>query len=733
MRTRLTVLGLILLVAAPSGAVAEEPERRIALVLSGGGSRGLAHIGVLEMLEQLRVPVDVVVGTSMGAVVGGLYAAGRSPEELRRLGEDTDWGDLFTDAPPRRDISFRRKQDDDRSLFGFELGVGAGGFVLPEGLIAGQKLGFLLRSQALPAERVEDFDDLPLPFRAVATDLETGELVVLEHGSLADAIRASMAVPGVFTPVELDGRTLVDGGLVRNLPVDVAYLLGATHVIAVDVSTPPAGVEGRSVVGVALRTVAVVTDRNVRQQRGLLGADDVLIEPDLAGMSSTDFREAERLVELGREATRAQADALTAWSVDVDTWQERVDARRRFLRAGDDAPRIDRIVVSGTRRVDPRAVRSRMTTMPGDRLDLEVLRADLRRIWQIGEFQQVDFDVVPAGDETHLVIDAEDKTWGPNYLRFGLNLEADFEGRGEFTVLADFTKTQVNRYGAEWKGVATVGDTDSLFGEFFQPLGFGGFAFVAPRVSYVHDQRRFLDDATGVLVDADVETAGGGLDVGVQFRNYGEVRVGARRGNLDSRLDLATGRERRDVELGAWRLGATVDLLDNASFPRRGSLAELELLLSRDSIGGDDVYDRLEARFVRAGSIGRHTLVGSLRYGTDLDSNLPFYDEFTLGGFLNLSGLETDELQGDSLAYLSLVYYRQITTMPSPLGGGLYAGAALEGGNVWADDAEVALDDLRPAFLVFAGADTILGPAYLGYGRADNGDGTFYLFLGRPF
>jgi NTE family protein len=707
---------------------------RIGLVLSGGGARGAAHVGVLKVLEENRIPVDLIVGTSMGSIVGGLYASGLSPEIMEAKLNEIDWEDLFSDRPPRENISFRRKEDDRLNLFPLEIGVKTKGFVFPSGFIAGQKLGFVLRSMLLHTTGIERFDDLPIPYRAVAADIATGETVVLDHGDLARAIRASMSVPGVFATVRIDGKTLVDGGIARNLPVDVAKALGVDRIIAVDISTPLEKLEGKevSVFGVLGQTLSLLTAANVQEQIKLLGKQDLLITPDLKDIQTSDFAKVDQAIKQGEVVARKSVAALKAFSVSEEAFKKYLQKQRiekdRLLKP----VQIDSVKVTGLSRVNPKQVTRRIKTQAGKPLNLEGLSDDLERISELGEFEQIDFVLVPDREKTHLVIDAHEKPWGPTILRFGLTLQADLEGNGSFNFLADLTRTQINRLGAELKIQASVGDNNLIFTEFYQPLDYGGFLFMAPRVEYEqNNQGATLDD------DSRVEFKGrrfdSAFDLGLQLKNYAELRFGIRQGTLNA--DIVFGSEvpesSLDVTVGGLEVRLTYDRLNNANFPRSGSFIRGDLFLSRADLNADDTYDRLDVHANKALSFGRHTLIGSARYSTSLGSDIPFYDEFKLGGFLNLSGLELDQLQGDTLGFLRLIYFAKIGK-PGTFAKGIYLGGSLEAGNVWEDSNDFDLEDLRAAGSVFVGVDSILGPFYLGYGRADQGDKSFYLFLGRP-
>lgn len=721
--------------AAPAGTSETSRRPLTALVLSGGGARGAAHLGVIEVLDEMAVPVDLIVGTSMGSVVGGLFAAGYSPAEMRRALGEADWRDLFTDRPARKSVSFRRKQDDDLPLFQIEMGFGRGGLIMPTGLVAGQKFGFLLHTLLVDTAGVQHFDQLPLPFRAVATDLRTGAAVVLEDGDLAEAIRASMAVPGVFTPVEIEGRLLVDGGLVKNLPVDVARRLGAERMIAVDVSTPLEEIgDAASLIGIAEQSVSIFSEENVREQRALLGEGDLLIEPDLTGIGAGAF-DIDKLVaavERGAEAARRHADRLRAFAVPRAEYEASLRDRRKPAGSTLVGTTIDEIHTAGSPRVDHRQIRARMRTRPGEPLELERVRRDLERIYEIGEFQAVGYRLRRDGDRTILAFSGEEKAWGPNYLRFGLALSADFEGRGEFIALGQLTRTQLNRLGAEWKSLITVGSVNRLVSEFYQPLDYRGSLFVAPSIDFFNSEVS-ARSAAGELERIRLDVYRAGLDVGAQFGNAGGLRLGVIRGVGDVDILTESGEAPLDLQIGGWRGLLTIDRLDNANFPRRGSLFEAQLFLSRHALGADQDYDKLDAFAIAATSFGKNTLLGLAGIGSGLGSDIPFFERFELGGFLSLSGLDPGAVSGEVGGVASAVYFRKIASLPRALGEGIYLGGSVEAGGAWESSHQVRARDLIWASSVFAGVDTIFGPIYLGYGRTENDDNAFYFFLGRLF
>jgi len=711
------------------GTPAARSRPRVGLALSGGGARGLAHVGVLRVLEQLRVPVDCIAGTSMGSVVGGLYASGLSPGQIETAMKQVDWGDLFNDQPPRADLSYRRKQDDSSDFVDFELGLKEGRVVLPRGLIAGQKIGFLLQTLTLRTAGIDDFDRLPVPFRAVATDLGNGGMVVLARGDLAEALRASMSLPGTLAPVEIEGHLLVDGALVRNLPVDVVRGMGADIVIAVDVSTPLDPAESiKTVADVTRQVSGMLTRENMGSES--VGAD-LLIRPDLSTISSTGFARSGIAVTRGEEAARAQAEALRRYAVPDDEFTAHLAQVR-----GTPTPapiRIDAVRLEGTTRVDRRIIERKIRTRAGQTLDLDTLKADLSRLYDLGDFERVEYRLVPTDRGPDLVVRTREKSWGPNYLRFGLNFVNDLEGDSDYGVLARYTRTRMNPLGAEWRNDVRIGRTRLLASELFQPLDFSGRWFVAPGFQY--NDRLFNDyERDRLVAEYNVEGITGALDVGTELGRYGEIRAGAIRGRVRASARVgASSLPRFDIGSGGWTAHLVIDRFDNPYFPFRGQLALLDLFLSRRDMGADLSYAKLLGSYTQVISRGRHHLYMSATGGTNLGSDVPFYDNFTLGGFLSLSGYKEAQLRGQVFGVARLGYFVKSEPLSGRLGRGVGVGGYVEAGNAWATNADVNLGDLIYTGTLVVGSDTIFGPIYLAYGQSDNGHGSFYLSVGRSF
>jgi NTE family protein len=725
----LLALGIAATAAAEESAPAS-PRPKIGLALGGGGARGAAHIGVLKELERMHIQVDYVAGTSMGSIIGSLYASGLSVERIEKEFRERDWSAILSDRAPYRDLVWRRKQDDGNYLLDLEMGLRKGKLQIPTGLRAGQKLGFELQALLLPVSTIDDFGQLPIPFRAVATDVETGERVVLDHGDLVQSVVASMTVPGVFAPVEIDGRLLVDGGMANNLPVEVVRAMGADVVIAVDVGTPlSTRKEIQSFLGVTNQAFTFLTTRNSNASAKLA---DIVIRPELSGISSSDFGDTAEAIERGEAAIEGKRaaierlarseDAFAAWSARRQSMQELPPAVIASVR------------VEGNERVDMRVVEAYARLQPGDPLEVARLRDAVRRVYGRDDFQRVRFGLEGDPVNPGVVLRVQEKPWGPTYLHFGLEAVDDLQGDASYGVKANATRTDCNALGGEWRTDARIGSSPGVRTEFFQPLDFSGKLFVAPWVQFLRQRTPLYDEDTGDRIAYyAVESGAAEVDLGVEYGRFGEVRFGAYRGVIQAFVDTGAADLPRfdDLQIGGLALDAAYDTLDRPSIPHRGVQARLRGRFSREGFGASDSYDRLEFGVVQFVGFGRHTLFGSLSAGGDLGSEIPLYDEFTLGGLLTLGGYAEDELRGAAYRQGGIGYHYRLFQLPQAFGEGIYAGALFEAGNTWDRESDISWNDLRYGGTVIVGADTILGPLFFAYGRAEGGKDRFYVTLGR--
>ena len=724
-------------------AADDSPARpRICLVLSGGGARGFAHIGVLKVLEDLKIPIDCIAGTSMGAVVGGLFASGMTAHQIDATMRSLDWQDAFRDAPPRRDLAFRRKQDDRNFLVRLPLGLKHGQILLPKGFIQGQKLQETLRQLTLPFSNSTDFDLLPTPFRAVATDLETGNAVLMDKGDLAIAMRASISAPGVFAPVELNGRLLVDGGLAENLPINVVRDMHADVLIVSDVSFPlQPRAELDSALSISNQMLAILVRKDSDRQRATLSARDILIEPHLGSTKATDFNGSNVLIALGEDAARGVGARLAALAVGEVVYSE-YTARRAAREPA--LPPIKFVRVDKPSKRYEKTILAQMQPLLGKPLDLAQVGKHITELYGLGNFETLDYTLVeralpPSGidQETGLEIRARRKSWGPNYLRFGLNLEDDFQGTSSYNAAARFVLTEINELGAELLTDVQIGSEPKVASEFYQPLDASRKWFLAPSARIEARDLKIYTKNVQVADFRDRE-AEVDLDVGRNLGNWGEIRAGFHRINGATRVHFGNpALVVPQYNDGAYFFKFSYDRLDNVHFPRDGQTFSVQWDANRTNLGADVASDQVQADWLMARSRGRNTLLlwtsaGSTLAGSLNPTALP--DFFSLGGFFNLSGLAPRSLIGPHYALARAIYFRKIGR------GGegflqfpAYIGMSLEAGNTWLHRGEMSLGSARKDGSVFVAFDTFLGPVYLGSGYDQAGTSAFYLFLGRTF
>lgn len=678
------------------------------------------------------MPVDLIAGTSMGAIVGGMYAVGYSPEQMEEILRRIDWHTVFRDLPNRREISFRSKIDDRIPLFPFEFGIGKKGISTKGGFVTAVQIESVFQTATLDAAGAPDFDHLRIPYRAVAADLATGEAVILDHGNLAEAMRASMSIPGAFTPVEIEGRILVDGGIANNMPVNVARSMGAGRVIAIDVGTPPKeSVKGLSATGVLSQTLSVTTEQNVIAQRASLGAGDLLITPELEGIGAGSFDKLETAIAAGEAAARLHADELRKFSVSEEEYAAFLERQRRGQSGLLPQVIIDEIVVEGVPELDPKILTKRMETQPGKPLDLDALKRDLVRIHRAGTFMKVGYRLEKVEDRNRLIVQAYPKSWGPGYLRAGLTLETNLAGDSEFSILGYYRRASVNRLGAEWKNLVRLGSPTSLFSEFYQPLHPVGMWFASPAVQIEKRQEDvFLPDGTFETWERTLSE--GSFDMGLNLWHYASMRLGVVAGDvrLEPHTDSTFSKEKFDT--GGFRFRFELDQIDNVVFPTSGNNTAIEVLFSREAMGADFEYERAIGTTLQAYTFRRNTFVGWLWGGTDFGSGLPIYDQFELGGFLKMSGYKRGAFRGNAMGMASLADYVRVGELPAGLGR-LYAGLVVQAGATWMDASDADFSDLKYSGTFFFGVDNRISPVFVGYGLGEGGEDEVYVFIGFPF
>jgi NTE family protein len=704
-------------------------------VLGGGGARGIAHVGVLEMLEELRVPVDCIAGTSMGSIIGGLYASGMTPEQMSETVQRIDWPAAFTDSPPRADLPFRTKQQQRVLLTDQGVGIKNGSVQLPQGLLQGQNLLLLLEELSLPAANVHDFDQLKVPYRAVATDLVTGTPVVLKSGELAKAMRASMSIPSALAPVELEGKLLVDGGVSNNVPVDVARELCRPDVIiAVDVGAPLAlASELTSILSITNQLTSILTVRNAQQQIKTLGRKDILITPDLKDISSIDFNRAPEAVQIGYAAAESQRSALSRLSVSPNAYQTDLAARPKLP---DAYPVVDFIRIKNNTRLADQVIESQLGIKPGDRLDPQQLNRNLNIIYGMGDFQQVSYSLVEEDGKTGLVVEAWESYIGSNTLNFGLFLGANMKGDSLFNVSAAYTMTQLNSLGGEWRNFVQIGGNMALETDFYQPLDADQEYFIDPFLNYQQYDLDIQSDRQAQIAETRfrVRQAQAGVEAGRNLGHWGRLSLGLHysAGSNDLQIGQPSDFE-GDFNNSGYSIRWAADTLDSLNFPTSGYLASLRYDSALTALGADQDLQTLSLYVLKPYTWGKSTLIPRMRLAGTLAGDPGPQNLFLLGGFLNLSGYQIGQVSGQYLAFGELIYMYRLDDASAAFTLPLYAGGSLEVGGAWNDLDEVTFDSLIPAGSLFLGADTPLGPLYLGAGVSDNSNASLYLMLGKLF
>ena len=719
------------MVAAGPAAHGQQPGNRprVGLALGGGAARGFAHMGVLEWLEEHRIPVDAIAGTSMGGLVGGLYATGLTAAEVRTTVADADWDRLFGGEVEYALMSFRRKEDLRGYPVRHELGL-RGGLRLVQSLDPGHYVELLLSRLALPHTVPLDFDDLPIPFRAVTTDLEAATVVAVGSGSLASALRATMAIPGVFQPVLRDGLLLADGGLLNNVPADVVGRMGVDVVIAVDVNVPLQTREGMQswvhLAGQALTLMMNERTRNVLGQH----ADHVIVPP-LEGMSLMDWRRSDTIRALGYRAAAAAAEELAHLSLSPAEWERHVEGRRLRDAASPDAPGFVR--VDGVTGPDAEDIIRAVEPVLGTELDPDELELRLTLLAGRGRYGSLGYDLASDGDRTGVVVRARNKSHGPPFLDLATEVEylgsaLDLSGGTRLTIMDAGTRDAEFRLDL---ALELGWEVDVLL-DYYLPV-LGSTVFVAPRVgAYENRQRVAVDEDLA----AEYRTRRGlaGFDLGVALGPGSELRIGYEGAFLRARAESSAATLQ---DLDGWEHGGRArwvyDGHDHWLVPGSGTRIETEArwLATAPEQPSGFVQARLtSSTFFSVGDRGRVFLMlaGSKAFDDRLS---PFYQS-TLGGPFRLGAFDRDRFRGASTGYVGTGYLHQLGRLPDLLGGAIYGGAWLESGWVKAGGAPLAGQaDLGTGVSAGLLIDTLLGAVIAG-GSIAGGSRRLHVALGRP-
>ncbi|HHG3337777.1 patatin-like phospholipase family protein [Vibrio parahaemolyticus] len=751
----------LFLIATPSVAQVKNedtPTRpKVAVVLAGGGAKGAAHIGVLKALEEMHIPVDIITGTSMGAYVGGLYATGMSADEIESFIYSVDWNSGYRDRVDRSQRRVRDKEYEDRYQITTDLGLRFGEVRAPTGVVQGQNMLRVLRETTGNLGRFDSFDELAIPYRSVATDILELDEVVIGNGYLVDAMMASMSVPGALPPYKLNGHMLVDGGVVNNMPVDVARAMGADVVVAVDISTDYKTEDDfTGLFTVADQLSNYLVRRSTQQQVETLQEHDVYIRPNVGQMETVEFDKMPWAFQSGYDITREMESKLAGLRLSNAEYQKYIDHKqevRKKLVYGDDRV-VDEIVIVNNTHYSDVLLTNRLELETGRKIETAEIEKAVENLYALDRFELITYHFEEVDGSNLLVFDVNEKSWGPNYLNFRFFLEDDFDTDSQYGIGMSTNFTNLNSHGAEMALNVEMGTDKLIEAELYSPVLSSQEFFVAGKVAYssegrnlpVSDDDSSLSSVNDFLPVSYTEFVSE-IAIGIQPTLWQELRLGGRYSSGSIELSTLASVGNLDFERRGLFANYRLDTLDDFAFPTRGLLVDLEYLVSHDTspeeigqskpkdIVEDTVYE-IDARFKGAMSYQRHTLVGQAEYSFVQSKNSSItLDPRELGGFLHLSGIPRNSLIGQNLFFSSLVYrYKWFDNDFGLFEAPVYVGASLEHGGTWSDnDLKLNEAPLYNAASIFFGVDSPIGPIMLAYGRTEQDMEAVYLIVGTSF
>jgi NTE family protein len=699
---------------------------KIGVALEGGGAMGLAHIGVLRWFEEHHIPVDYVAGTSMGGLVGGFYATGMTPEEMQDLIEGLDWREILGDRTPYEDLSYRRKEDQraypNSLIFGLRHGLSA-----PAGLIAGHQIGLLIDRVTLPYYGISSFDDMPVPFRCVATDLVSGQSHVFKDGPLAIALRSTMSIPGAFSPVREGKAVYVDGGLLDNLPTDVVRKMGAEIVIAVHLE--PAPVEAndiRSVFSVLNHSVSAVVTEN--EMRSLELADSIVSVP-LGEFTTVDYAKSEAIMQRGYEAANTKARLLEAFALNEADWEAYLQARKTRERTELPVPQF--VKVEGTSEREAVDVARYLKGFPGKPIETQKLDRALTRLTGVGRFDSASYWLTEQDGKAGLLVSVVEKNDAPPMFQTAFEVDGSQAGNVDFTTGTRFTFMDVAGYRSEWRTDLLLGNTYGIQTELYRPFWPESRWFFAPHAE-ASDTTFQIYAKNDPLADYRIYRIDIGGDLGYSFGRFGELRVGYEVGSLNTKLRLGTP-EIPSVEgqVGQSRLHYLLDHTDDPVIPRHGFSAESNFRWFDQSPGTASSFPSLDLKLGYFQPLTRIvSFFAESEGGSTFGTNSTGIPQFFLGGPLRLSAYGNNEFQGDQYYLFRAGFVHDLLTLPPFVGKKVYAVGAYEIGKMYGVTANSNLpNDVAAGFL----AETAVGPFFIGGSVGDSGHRKWFFQLGRVF
>jgi NTE family protein len=698
---------------------------KIGVVLEGGGALGLAHIGVLQWFEEHRIPIDYLAGTSMGGLVGGMYATGMRAAELQDVVSTIDWSEALDAKTPYPALSFRRKEDQRSFQNNLEFGL-RHGFSGPGGLSSGQRITYLFDRVALPYSALKSFDDLPIPFRCVAADLNSGKQHIFENGPLGEALRATMSLPAIFTPVTNEKSTWVDGGLLNNLPVDVVKQMGADIVIVVHLVPSPFLPERRSLQAVAQRSISVTIEANELRS---LEAADLVVSVDLAGYTGSNYGASAQIIARGSEAAEKRSQMLSKLALEEPAWQQHLELRESHRIRSSPTPAF--VQVSGADPRLSRGIEEELATYVGKPLDLDRLEKDIDVISGIGRFTRFSYGMTEAQGRPGLEIRAEEKEYAPPLVNIGFLIDGSDLANVRWTTNARITALDVGGFRSEWRTDISAGSTWGLSTEYYRPVSATSRWFVAPRLFATNNPFDLYHRSTQIA-QYRLGRYGGGADVGFAIDRFSEIRLGYEAGYFTSSLRvgspvLPTPNGRTGVSSISYRL----DKLDSPLVPRTGQSARFRVAWIDAVPGSGKGFPLSEAYIGVIRPVSKRSSVylqtfGGTTFGHD-DTGLP---QFFLGGPSQLSAYGTNELRTNQYWLARVGYIYELFSLPPIVGHKGYFTSVYELGKAYGAPGASQLPNDGSLGLVM---ETLVGPLFVGGSVGDSGHRRVYFSLGRFF
>jgi len=707
--------------------VLKQPRLRIGVALEGGGALGFAHIGVLRWFEEHHIPVDYIAGTSMGGLVGGLYATGKSPQQLEEFVREQDWDAIIAGETPYEDLSFRRKEDQRAFQNSLVLGMKHRRLSVASGLNTGHDVSVLIDRETLAYSNLQSFDDLPIPFRCVATDLVSAKEKVFEGGSLQTALRATMSIPGMFSPVRVDDKIYVDGGLLGNLPSDVVRKMGAQVVIAVHLEVAAADPKKiQSVFEVLGRSIDVVIRDN--ELRGMAAAD-LIVSVNLRAYTSLDYNQWEKIVGVGEAAAEDKKLVLEPYAMDEASWQQYRQERKGRERHAVPVPQF--VKVEGTNPQAAAQLEKFLQPLAGKPIDNARLKNLLSRLTGIGKFDSADYRTASINGQDGLVITVHEKNYAPPALQVAFGVDGSESDDVTYTLLTRLTLMDIAGYRSEWRTDLQFGNTYGVASELYRPFTATSQWFFAPRGDASSTAFKVFHK-NDPLAEYRLYRADFGADVGYGFNRFAELRAGYEVGYLDAKLRLGTPEfasisgQVRDT-----RLHFLTAHTDDPIAPRDGYSLETTFRWFDTNPGATGPFPLMQGQLMFFEPItGPASIFVDAEGGTTFGSRRIGVPQFFLGGPSRLSAYGTNELFGNQYYYFRAGYLHDLLTLPPFVGKKVYAIGAYEFGKVYgAPGTSRFPNDVAAGVL----AETAFGPLLIGGSVGDTGHRKWFFQLGHVF